>query len=129
MTMCSKLLATTLVAAGLAFAGGASAADLGAAPGVAAVPAPVQTVQWRQYWSGPRIGFGFSVGPGYVGPGYYDDYAYSPGYYNDYAYEPGYTIRERSGADDVAYCMQRFRTYDPETGTYIGRGGVRLPCP
>ncbi|MDF2972009.1 MAG: hypothetical protein K0R61_2459 [Microvirga sp.] len=33
-------------------------------------------------------------------------------------------------ADDaVAYCMQRFRSYDPSSGTYLGFDGMRHPCP
>ena len=31
--------------------------------------------------------------------------------------------------DDVAYCTQRFRSYDPGTGTYMGYDGARHPCP
>jgi hypothetical protein len=27
------------------------------------------------------------------------------------------------------YCARRFRSYDPLTGTYIDRHGVRRPCP
>jgi len=33
------------------------------------------------------------------------------------------------GGDPVAYCMQRFRSYDPKTGTYLGNDGQRHPCP
>jgi len=29
----------------------------------------------------------------------------------------------------VAYCEQRFRSYDPSTGTYLGFDGQRHPCP
>ena len=29
----------------------------------------------------------------------------------------------------VEYCMRRFRSYNPETGTYIGRDGYEHPCP
>lgn len=33
-------------------------------------------------------------------------------------------------ADDVvAYCMQRFRSYNPATGTYTGYDGFQHPCP
>lgn len=32
-------------------------------------------------------------------------------------------------ADAIAYCSRRFRSYDPETGTYIGSGGVVRACP
>lgn len=31
--------------------------------------------------------------------------------------------------DPVAYCMQRYRSYDPESGTYMSRDGYRRPCP
>jgi hypothetical protein len=33
------------------------------------------------------------------------------------------------GGDAVAYCMQRFQSYDPQTGTYLGYDGLRHPCP
>lgn len=29
----------------------------------------------------------------------------------------------------IDYCMQRFRSYDPESGTYLGYDGMRHPCP
>jgi hypothetical protein len=29
----------------------------------------------------------------------------------------------------VAYCSQRFRSYDPASGTYMGYDGYRHPCP
>jgi hypothetical protein len=32
-------------------------------------------------------------------------------------------------ADAVAYCSQRFRSYDPGSGTYLGYDGLRHPCP
>ena len=31
--------------------------------------------------------------------------------------------------DAVAYCSRRFRSYNPETGTYIASGGVVRACP
>jgi hypothetical protein len=33
------------------------------------------------------------------------------------------------GGDPVAYCMQRFQSYDPHSGTYLGYDGLRHPCP
>ncbi len=33
------------------------------------------------------------------------------------------------GGDARAYCMQRFQSYDPQTGTYLGYDGLRHPCP
>ena len=32
-------------------------------------------------------------------------------------------------ADTVAYCSQRFKSYDPASGTYLGYDGLRHPCP
>ena len=31
--------------------------------------------------------------------------------------------------DAVAYCMQRFRSYNPATGTYTGYDGMQYACP
>jgi hypothetical protein len=30
---------------------------------------------------------------------------------------------------EIEYCMQRFRSYDPASGTYLGYDGRRHPCP
>ena len=34
-----------------------------------------------------------------------------------------------SPGDEIAYCMQLFRSYDPASGTYLGYDGYRHPCP
>ena len=34
-----------------------------------------------------------------------------------------------SGSDAVSYCMQRYRSYDPKSMTYLGHDGIRRPCP
>jgi hypothetical protein len=31
--------------------------------------------------------------------------------------------------DEVSYCMQQFRSYDPRSGTYMGYDGMRHACP
>jgi hypothetical protein len=31
-------------------------------------------------------------------------------------------------ARDPSYCVRRFRSYDPASGTFLGRDGVRHPC-
>jgi hypothetical protein len=33
------------------------------------------------------------------------------------------------GDDATAYCLQRFKSYDPASGTYLGYDGQRHPCP
>ena len=78
----------------------------------------------------PGVGFvtGLAVGSalGYGYGGYYgdDDYAYNDGYYD--AGDPGYVV---SSNDDSGYCAQRYKSYDPASGTYLGYDGQRHPCP
>jgi BA14K-like protein len=87
---------------------------------------------WRGgggFVAGALIGGALAGAPygGYYGPGY--GYAYGPdyGYSPDYAYdqaEPGYVTGDATG-----YCMSRFRSYDPGSGTYLGNDGARHSCP
>lgn len=35
----------------------------------------------------------------------------------------------RPGGGSVEYCMQRYRSYNPNTGTYVGYDGIERPCP
>ena len=111
------------------FAGAASAAPIGEPRAlVNAVPSITQSVQWRGGWGwgwgAPAVAGGIVAGaiiggalanpygPGYYGPGYPPPIAYGP--------PPG---------DAIAYCMQRFKSYDPNSGTYLGYDGGRHPCP
>ncbi|MCW6508314.1 BA14K family protein [Lichenifustis flavocetrariae] len=59
--------------------------------------------------------------------------AYGYGYgYGDPAYagDPGYAYAPVAPAgDDTAYCSQRYKSYDPSSGTYLGYDGLRHPCP
>ncbi|EHR01800.1 BA14K family protein [Bradyrhizobium sp. WSM471] len=32
-------------------------------------------------------------------------------------------------AENNAYCSQRYKSYDPSSGTYMGYDGIRHPCP
>lgn len=52
----------------------------------------------------------------------------SPAYCGGPAYAPPPPPRAVAG-DAVAYCMQRYRSYDPASGTYMGYDGIRRPCP
>jgi hypothetical protein len=66
--------------------------------------------------SAAGIGFGLAAGA-LLGSAI----ASQPRYY----YQPyGYVDQEA-----IAYCMQRFRSYDPASGTYLGYDGLRHPCP
>jgi hypothetical protein len=149
MSLPSKALAAALLAATPSwFAGSAGAAPIGGPRSLqdAAGPA-VETVQWRHgeghhgwgggrgWWGGPagfaagaiiggavaasRPWYGYDYSPG--------SYGYDPNYY-DYSYAPGGYVAAAPD-QDVAYCMQRFRSYDPASGTYLGYDGLRHPCP
>jgi BA14K-like protein len=37
--------------------------------------------------------------------------------------------RERAMSPDDGHCSQRYRSYDPASGTYTSYDGRRLPCP
>jgi hypothetical protein len=151
MNLTWKTLAVAaLVASAPALAGQASAQSAGAPN--------AQNVQWRGGgWHGGWRGGGW--GPGAVaggivggavaaatspfwagdydsGPGY--AYDYGPGYsdygYSDYDYAPGPGYGGGGyggggGGGSVAYCAQRFRSYDPASGTYMGYDGIRHSCP
>jgi hypothetical protein len=57
-------------------------------------------------------------------------YAGSPYYYDDTYYYDEPTVAVVEGdSDSTAYCMQRFKSYDPASGTYLGYDGKRHPCP
>jgi hypothetical protein len=75
-------------------------------------------------WRGGGRWGGF--GAGFVGGAILGGLLASPYYYGSYDYyaAPGYFPD-----DAVAYCMQRFRSYDPNSGTYLGYDGRRHRCP
>jgi hypothetical protein len=63
---------------------------------------------------------------GYYDPNYYgNDYAYDGG-----EYDAGYpVVVGQNVGGDTSYCAQRYRSYDPASGTYLGYDGLRHPCP
>jgi hypothetical protein len=140
-----------LLAGAALAAGPAQAMPTAPLAGVSPSSGLVTNVQWNgRRWGG---------GPGYYGPRYYGyrhhnnvgpaigagvlglatgaiiggalaqpRYA-DPGY-STY-YEPGYTgtvVQAAPGADED-YCIRRYRSYDPASGTYLGFDGLRHPCP
>jgi len=75
------------------------------------------------FWPGVAIGAGIGSAYAYSdSPYYYDD---SYGYYDDSAVVEA----APAGDDSAAYCMQRYKSYDPASGTYLGYDGQRHPCP
>jgi BA14K-like protein len=104
-----------------------------------AMPSAVETVRWWG-WGAPAAAFvaGGLIGGALAAPYYYGYGPYYPGPYYSGAYYPApyypgpgpYAAAPAySGAGDEGYCAQRFRSYDPSTGTYLGYDGQRHPCP
>jgi hypothetical protein len=150
-----SLMAAAATAVTMLASPGQAAPVYGAAP-AKAVQTPVTEVRWggRVGWGGGRVGWGgwhggwhgrgwgwggvgagiaagavlggLAAGPyyGYYGAGYPYYYDYGPAYPDPTYAAPGYV---ESG--DVAYCAQRYRSYDPQTGTFLGKDGRRHPCP
>ncbi len=101
-----------------------------------AAPSTVETVRWAGHggwrggwhrgggWGWGGFAAGAIVGSALASPYYYGYYGYGP--YYPY-YPPPYYAPPPGNA--VAYCAQRYRSYDPRTGTYLGFDGLRHPCP
>ena len=94
------------------------------------------------YYGGTRIGARY-YGRGYVGPRYGGYRGYRYGYVDlwpawglsalaaswPYYYYGGDYFDAPFDDSAVAYCMRRFKSYDPISGTYLGYDGYRHPCP
>jgi len=97
---------------------------------------------WHGGWHhGGRAGAGIAgfaagalIGGALASRPYYG-YGYDPYYSGDYVYDTapygayGGPVYGAAPGGDVAYCQQRFKSYDPASGTYLGYDGVRHPCP
>ena len=128
--------AVVLGAASLASLPPAAASPMAAVAGaerLAASAQPLETVQYRRWHRGDRR-YGYRGGYGYR-RGYYG-YGY-PGAAALGGLAAGAIIggaiansqAQTRTNDAVAYCSQRFRSYDPASGTYLGYDGNRHPCP
>jgi hypothetical protein len=73
---------------------------------------------------GLAVGSALGYGYGGYGDGYYAGDAYYDG---DYDSGPSYVVSTEEGGNP-AYCAQRYRSYDPASGTYLGYDGLRHPC-
>jgi hypothetical protein len=155
MMKTSKIIAAILIAGSAPWLTGPAAAAPMSQPLTmqdAATPS-VETVQFRRWgggwrgrgWWGPGVVAGAIIGGAVAASRpWYGPYGYADGYYADayyappaaaygYSYDPGYQAapgyQGAPDSDDVAYCQQRFRSYDPATGTYLGYDGLRHACP
>ena len=132
------IILTGLAAASVGLMGAVPASAFpGAVPAteVSAPHAQIEPVQYRRHWGrhhhghghwrhGRRYGPGLGAGIAGLAAGAIIGGAIAnsqaPAYYGT------------APADDdsaVAYCLQRFRSYDPARGTYLGYDGLRHPCP
>ena len=46
-----------------------------------------------------------------------------------YDYQDAYAPAPEQVGDSGSYCAQRYKSYDPGSGTYLGYDGMRHPCP
>lgn len=100
-----------------------------------AVATPASAQRWHRhyYGGGGAVLGGFAAGALLGGAlaarpyGYYG-YGYGPYYSGPTVYDEG-PVYAAPGGDAEAYCMQRFKSYDPSSGTYLGYDGRRHPCP
>jgi hypothetical protein len=136
--------------AGAHFAAGAPAARfVGTSPGVGArgTWAGGQTAWNGGNWNGARFHhrhfFPGAVAGAVIGGAltadsyaYYGgpDYYYGPDYYADNTYydagpDAGVVAVVPEGGGDAGYCAQRYKSWDPASGTYLGYDGQRHPCP
>lgn len=87
----------------------------------------------RYYGPGVGIGLGLMTGAiigGALAAPYYGSGYYGPDYYGAGYYAPAPRVYYGAPvAGGVAYCMRRYKSYDPASGTYLGYDGFRHACP
>jgi hypothetical protein len=94
-----------------------------AAKSLSAWAQPVEQVQYRRWHRGPRHGWHHRR--------YYGSGAAALGGLAAGAIIGGAIANSQARAnnDAIDYCSQRYRSYDPASGTYLGYDGNRHPCP
>ncbi|WP_043161013.1 BA14K family protein [Bradyrhizobium sp. Ai1a-2] len=98
------------------------------------MPSPVaqessaQQVQYRRWHGGPGYRH-YGYRRGYGGGGYGTGAAVLGGLAAGAIIGGAIASSQAQAANAQAYCAQRFRSYDPASGTYLGTDGYRHPCP
>jgi hypothetical protein len=142
MITSSKLVAAAVMAAAASWpVQPATAAPMSSSLGLRNAVSPLsESVQYRRGWGGGYRG-GYYRGGGFGGAGLglaagaiiggaIIGATQPYGYYGYSGYDPGYAYAAPyAGGSQVGYCQQRFRSYDPSSGTYLGFDGLRHPCP
>lgn len=123
------ILATALIAAAPWVVAPVAAAPVSSSIGLQnAVESQVQTVQYRRWHRrGYYRGYGGLATGLIIGGAIARSYNYPYGY--PYSYPYAAAPYPYPGGDAVGYCLRRFRSYDPASGTYLGYDGYRHPCP
>ena len=106
---------------------GAGAAAVGTAAAIGTAGAVAATSPDWGWGGNPNYaGAGYAGAPYYRGGVWGARSAYYGAYGNNYG---AYAAADGGEIDAVAYCMQRFRSYDPNSGSYLGYDGLRHACP
>jgi len=128
-------LMAAVAVAGLLSLGGAKAANVatGSAPLPAIQKAQESNIQpashRKRYWRhrGPRASLWFGFG-GFGNP-YFGGYPYYRPYYSYRPYYYGYRPYYRPvGGSHVRWCLNRYRSYDPRSNSFLGYDGYRHRC-
>jgi hypothetical protein len=124
----ARNIAAVLLAGTTALAFGAPAVSAPLAPDdslrTSVATDAIQNVQWRYRHHGPHWGhrhwrhrhYGWGPAVGGLAAGAIIGGAIA-------------SSQAQARVDEVAYCSQRFKSYDPASGTYLGYDGIRHPCP
>ncbi len=123
-------VAILAVATSLAALSPVAAAPLMVSPGLGQSTGNVDTVQYRRWERGPDWHHrGWHRHYGYYGGYYGDDGAVLGGLAAGAIVGGAIANSEARAAQDDSYCSQRYKSYDPASGTYLGYDGARHPCP
>ena len=115
----------------LSFSVPAVSAPLINQPGVAkSVPSATENVQYYRHGYGHRGGYGYRGGYGHRG-GNGNAGALLGGLAAGAIIGGAIAASQANAAaqQNAAYCSQRYRSYDPASGTYLNNNGNRYPCP
>jgi BA14K-like protein len=101
----------------------------------AAMAWPASNLAEQVYWRGRGWGWGGGAFVGglaagaLIGGAIAAPYYYGSPYYYGPRYAPAPAYAPPPEDDSTAYCAQHYRSYDPNTGTFLGNDGRRHPCP
>jgi hypothetical protein len=126
MRLSTQLAVALIAGAGALATLPANAAPLMLSPGLQnSAPALTETIQYRRWHGG---GYGYRGGYYRRGPG---PGAVIGGLAAGAIIGGAIAASQAQAAQNqaVAYCSQRYRSYDPGSGTYLNNDGNRYPCP